>query len=127
MLEGAMKVERFEDLFAWQEARALTRDIYRTTRTTGWTHDFRLAGQMREASVSVMANIAEGFERHSAREFHQFLCIAKASCAEVRSHLYVALDAGLLERGDFERLMRTAESVSRITGALRVAVARVRT
>ena len=87
-------VKRFEDLIAWQKARVLTKGIYRATKTGALAKDFGLAGQTQRAAVSIMANIAEGFERNRPGEFHQYLSTAKASCAEVRSHLYVALDAG---------------------------------
>src|ERR1041384_6988588 len=89
------KVERFEDLIAWQKAR-LTRRVYELTRIGGWAKDFGLSSQIQRASVSIMSNIAEGFERNRHGEFHGFLSPAKASCAEVRSQLYVALDVGYL-------------------------------
>jgi four helix bundle protein len=73
-----------------------------------------------------MANIAESFERSGNREFHQFLVVAKGSCAEVRSHLYLALDTGYLAELEFERLQQTAREVSMILGALRSAVDRRR-
>jgi len=71
-----------------------------------------------------MSNIAEGFERGGRREFHQFLSTAKASCAEVRSQLYVALDIGYLDQSRFNRLLKQAEEVGRIIGGIRAAVAR---
>ncbi len=73
-----------------------------------------------------MSNIAEGYERGKPSEFHQFLCVAKASCAEVRSQLYIALDAGHLEQASFEEFMAQAEEVGRLLGALRVSVERRR-
>jgi four helix bundle protein len=117
-----MKVERFEDLQAWQKARQLTKEIYSVTSQGKFTRDFGLTSQIQRASVSIMANIAEGFERFKRTEFHQFLSIAKASCAEVRSHLYVALDAGYLDEPTFERLQQSATEVSRILGRLRASV-----
>ena len=80
--------------------------------------------QVRRASVSIMANIAEGFERSRPGEFHQFLSTAKGSCGEVRSHLYVALDGGYLRAPQFDQLMAKAEEVGRVTGGLRVYVER---
>jgi four helix bundle protein len=98
------KVERFEDLIAWQKARALTRAIYEVTRNGDFTKDYGLSRQIQRADVSVMSNIAEGFERGARGEFHQFLSTAKASCAELRSQLYVALDAGYLDEASFDAL-----------------------
>ncbi len=81
------KVERFEDLIAWQKARQLAAEIYRVTAQGDFSKDFGLRDQIRRAAVPAMSNIAEGFDRGSRSEFHQFLVIAKASCAEVRSQL----------------------------------------
>lgn len=116
------KIERFEDLIAWQKARILTKEIYVITRTGEFAKDFGLSGQIQKASVSIMSNIAEGFERGGRGEFHQFLSIAKGSAAEVRSQLYVALDVGYLEKVDFQKLMKKAEEVGRVIGGLRASV-----
>ena len=121
------KVTRFEDLIAWQRARALTREVYKATRVPSFREDFGLSGQIQRASVSVMSNIAEGFERNRPAEFHQFLSTANSSCAEVRSDLYVALDVGHLPEPLFNNLMVDAEEVARIVGGLRAAVERNRT
>lgn len=116
------KIERFEDLIAWQKARELTRMIYQVTRREPWSKDFGLSGQIQRAAVSVMSNIAEGFERKRRSEFHQFLSMAKASCAEVRSHLYVALDAGYLPSVQCKQLMDRAEEAAKVLGGLRAVV-----
>jgi four helix bundle protein len=87
-----MKVKNFEDLEIWKDARLLTRGIYQLTRDSKFSKDFALRDQIRRAAVSIMSNIAEGFERGGNQEFIQFLYVAKASCGEVRSQLYVALD-----------------------------------
>lgn len=118
------KIEKFEDLIAWQKARELTRAIYEATRQGAFAKDYGLCGQIQRAAVSIMANIAEGFERGGRGEFHQFLSTAKASCAEVRSQLYVAFDVGYLDKAMFERLMQQAEEVARIVGGLRASVHR---
>ena len=118
------KIQKFEDLIAWQKSRELTRDIYQITREGSFAKDFGLSGQIQRASVSIMSNIAEGFERGGRREFHQFLSTAKASCAEVRSQLYVALDIGYLAQPRFNQLFKQAEEVGRIIGGIRAAVAR---
>jgi four helix bundle protein len=119
-------VERFEDLIAWQRARELTRAIYVLSRDGSLARDFSLADQMKRASVSIMANIAEGFERSRLGEFHQFLSIAKASCGELRSHIYVAYDAGYIDTPTFNRLLQSTEEAGRIIGGLRASVERRR-
>jgi len=116
------KVERFEDLIAWQKARGLTSEIYKFSRQGEFAKDFGLRGQIQRAAVSIMSNIAEGFERNRQSEFHQFLSIAKASCAEVRSQLYVAFDVGYLNKTTFIQLLEIAEEVARIVGGLRSSV-----
>jgi four helix bundle protein len=119
-------IGRFEDLIAWQRARVLTKEIYRVTSVGAFSRDFGLRDQIQRAAVSVMSNIAEGFERGSRNEFHQFLVISKGSCAEVRSQLYVALDAEYLDVVAFDELKDLAEEVGRIVGGLRVFVDRQR-
>src|SRR3989344_2512313 len=101
--------KRFEELLVWQRARELVRAIYK--ETADW-RDRGLQDQIRRAAVSVLSNIAEGFERGSNVELVQFLYIARGSCAEVRAQLYVALDAGYVERSTFNRLTDHAEAVS---------------
>ncbi|MEH2091669.1 MAG: four helix bundle protein [Nostoc sp.] len=118
------KVERFEDLIAWQKARVLTRDIYQVTQQGAFARDFGLSGQIQRAAVSIMSNIAEGFERSYLGEFHQFLSIAKSSCAELRSQLYVALDVGYLDQVKFNQLLNQAEEVGKIIGGLRISVSK---
>ena len=118
------KVEQFEDLIAWQKARELCRQIYQATQEGTFSRDFGLRGQIQRAAASVMSNIAEGFERHGLKEFHQFLSVAKSSCAEVRSQLYVALDAGYLTQEQFDELNSMASEVGRIIGGLRASVER---
>lgn len=118
------KVERFEELIAWQEARALTRAIYEGSDTQSFSKDYGLRDQIRRASVSIMSNIAEGFERGGRPEFHHFLVVAKGSCAEVRSQLYVALDVGYISQPVFDRLEANANEVGRVIGGLRSSVQR---
>jgi four helix bundle protein len=118
------KIRSFQDLIAWQKARVLTARIYNVTSEGSFARDFGLKDQIRRAAVSVMSNIAEGFERGRPSEFHQFLSIAKGSCAELRSQLFVALDAGYLKPAEFEDLLEAAGEVARIVGGLRAAVQR---
>ena len=119
-----MKVGKFEDLIAWQKARELAKSIYLVTRRDVFAKDFGLSGQIQRASVSVMSNIAEGFERGSSADFHRFLVVAKASCAEVRAQLYLALDIGYIDEAEFELLRAQAEEVARLIGGLRASVER---
>src|ERR1700686_2338082 len=121
------RIDRFEDLIAWQKARVLTRDVYLMCLAGKFANDSVLSRQMRSATLSVPSNIAEGFERGSRNEFHQFLSIAKSSCGEVRSDLYVAMDIGYLEEERGLALLQDAEEVGRIIGGLRRAVAQQRT
>jgi four helix bundle protein len=85
-------LRQFEDIEAWQKARELTRAVYDCSKVGLFSRDFGLRDQMRRASVSVMSNIAEGFERGGKGEFVQFLAMAKGSAGEVEAQLYVALD-----------------------------------
>ena len=106
-------VERFEDIKAWQAARELVSAVYRVSGRGKFWKDFGLRDQIQRASVSVMANIAEGFERGSDKEFHRFLYIAKGSAGEVRSHLFVALDLGYVTSDEFDNLRAKAEDVAK--------------
>ena len=119
-------VKRFEDLIAWQKARELTREVYMVTRNGCFAKDYSLSGQIQRAAVSIMANIAEGFERTGRSEFPHFLSTAKASCAEVRSHLYVALDIGYVDQPTFTKLQTLAEEIGRIISGLRTSIHRQR-
>jgi four helix bundle protein len=116
------RIDCFEDLIAWQKARVLTRQVYCLTNEGTLARDFGLRDQMRRSAVSIMANIAEGFERHRLGEFHQFLSVAKSSLAELRSHLYVALDAGYCTETQFQGLMTHAIEVDKIIGGLRASI-----
>lgn len=110
---------RFEEILAWQKGRAITSAVYRATATGEFARDFELRGQIRRASVSIMANIAEGFGRNSDKEFANFLNIAHGSAYEVQSHLYVALDLGYFEQGDFNALYEQLAETARMLYALR--------
>jgi four helix bundle protein len=107
-----MPVKYFEDLEVWKEARALTNKIYKITADSKFSKDFGLRDQIRRASVSVMSNIAEGFERGGNQELIQFLYIAKGSCGEVRAQLYVAKDQGYVGDETFEELFKSAKRLS---------------
>ncbi len=120
------KITSFQDLIAWQKARLPTAKIYRVTSQGSFAKEYGLKDQIRRAAVSVMSNIAEGFERGRPSEFHQFLSIAKGSCAELRSQLFVASEAGYLVVEDFNALMDAAVEVGKIVGGLRAGVQRKR-
>ncbi|PYS97926.1 MAG: four helix bundle protein [Acidobacteria bacterium] len=111
-------IYRFEDLDAWKIARELTRDVYRITQADGFSRDFALKNQIRKASVSVMSNIAEGFERDGNREFCNFLSIGKGSAGEVRSQLYVALDQEYVSRVEFDHIYSKAQESGRVIAGL---------
>ena len=108
----------FEDIEAWQLSRQITRSIYEITGQGVFARDFGLKDQIRKASVSIMSNIAEGFERNGTKEFIQFLATAKGSAGEVRAQLYVALDLGYVEQSVFEDLSGSIIKVSRMLSGL---------
>ena len=108
------KIERFEDIESWKKARELAKDIYDATRVGSFAKDFALKDQMRRASVSILSNIAEGFERGGDKEFIQFLAIAKGSAGELRAQLYVAVDQRYLSNEKFEALSQEAVEISQL-------------
>ncbi len=126
--EKGMKGEKggaarsFEDLYVYQRARELTNGIYQLTRQGAFAQDHGLADQIRRAAVSVMSNIAEGFERGAKTEFIQFLFIAKGSCGEVRAQLRIARDQEYIPANDYDRLhdlaRRTSGMLSRFVAHL---------
>lgn len=111
-------ITQFEDLKSWQKARELNQFVYRASKTAAFGRDFALRDQIRRASISVMSNIAEGFERGGDKEFIQFLSNAKGSCGEVRSQLYAALDEDYIVKTEFEKLRQTCLEVSRLIAGL---------
>jgi four helix bundle protein len=108
------KIERFEDLISWQKARELNVLVYAASRNAVFAKDFSLRDQIRSASISIMSNIAEGFERGGDKEFLQFLSIAKGSCGEVRAQLYAALDEKYLTAEQFKNICDRCIEVSRL-------------
>lgn len=109
---------RFEEIEAWQIARQLTKAIYAVSKQGAFAKDFGLRGQICRAAVSVMSNIAEGFERGGNKEFVQFLSVAKSSAGEVRSQLYVALDVAYIDQRQFDELTGMATQTAQKIGAL---------
>jgi four helix bundle protein len=112
---SASAYKNFEELHVYQMAREMTNRVYAMTRTGGFSKDFGLRDQIRRAAVSVMSNIAEGFERGTRKEFAQFLYIAKGSCAEVRAQLSVALDQDYCSREDYDAM---TDNCRRLCGML---------
>ncbi len=114
-----MKIEKFEDLECWKEARILVNMVYEAINSNEkFKRDYRLCNQVTDAAVSSMSNIAEGFSRHSNREFVQFLFISKGSTAEVQSIFYLALDLAYIGEDIFKEVYSQAEKVSKLNSGL---------
>jgi four helix bundle protein len=112
------KIEKFEDVVAWQKARELTKEIYGQTKIGAFAKDFGLKVQIQRASVSIKSNVAEGFDRGGDKELLQFLSMSKGSCAEVKSHWYAALDQQYLAPTQFTLLYHQAGEVGRVLSGL---------
>lgn len=112
------KFSKFEEIQAWQKANDATLQIYRLTSNGDFSKDFGLRDQIRRASVSIMANIAEGHGRRTNSEFANFLNLARGSAAEVQSHLHIALGLGYVSRPDFDELYQQLTEISRMTLSL---------
>ncbi|KKP68370.1 MAG: Ribosomal protein S23 [Candidatus Moranbacteria bacterium GW2011_GWE1_35_17] len=105
------KIEKFEDIIAWQKSKLLIYNIYKEFRAC---KDYAFRDQIQRASVSIMNNIAEGYERKGNKEFSKFLYISKGSCGEVRSMLYLALDLGYISKDKFELFSQQSLEISRM-------------
>ena len=110
--------KKFEEIEAWQKSRQLTKQIYRISRTEEFARDFGLKDQIRRASVSIMSNIAEGYDRSGTGEFIQFLATAKGSAAEVKCQLYVALDQSYINNSTFVELTALVTEIGNMIGGL---------
>ena len=108
------KIERFEDIQAWQSSRELAKEIYSVTKDGRFARDFGLRDQVRRAAVSIMLNIAEGFARKTNKEFSQFLTVAHGSAAEVQSALYVAIDQDYISQRQFDDLYKMTDQISKM-------------
>ena len=113
-----MKVNSFEELDIYKRSRQLTKDIYGLTKNSRFSKDYGLKDQIQRSAVSVMSNIAEGFERKSNMEFVRFLFIAKGSCAEVRAQLTVALDQEYTNNTVYDKLYSDCKCISAMTSSL---------
>jgi len=112
-----MKIERFEDLIAWQEARKLVNLIYDLTQKNNFK-DFGLANQIQRAAISSMANISEGFGRYTFKDSKQFFTMARGSVSEVQSHLYVILDRKIISTELFKSIYEQAVLVNKLINGL---------
>lgn len=112
-------IQRFEDIQAWQEARKLVKMIYQLTNKDMFSKDYGMKDQIRRASVSVMANIAEGFDCESKVEFARFLGIARRSAVEVQSLLYAALDTEYINQNDFDLHYEQARKAKALIGGFK--------
>jgi len=113
-----MKVERFEDLEIWQDARELCKIVYDITSLTPFNIDFRFRDQIRASAGSIVDNIAEGFDRGGNKEFYQFLSVAKGSCGEVRSQSYRAFDCKYTTEKQLNDLLERTDKISRKISSL---------
>lgn len=111
-------ISRFEELIVWQRARTLTLAIYGASSAGEFARDFALRDQIRRAAISVMSNIAEGFERYSRADFRHFLSIARGSVSEVRCQLHLASELGYLPAADSAELHELCLEISRLLAAL---------
>lgn len=109
------KFEKFEDIIAWQKSKILIVDIYQIFKNN---KDYSFRDQIQRAAVSIMNNIAEGYERKGNKEFVKFLYIAKGSCAEVRSMLYLAVDLNYINKSEFEKLFKQSVEISKMSSSL---------
>jgi len=113
-------IERFEDIAAWKAARELTKQIYSVSKEGQFSRDYGLQDQIQKATTSIMANIAEGFDGGSDREFIRFLGYSMRSASEVQSHLYVALDQRYIDEKEFTALYEKTVTVkSLVRGFIR--------
>ena len=109
-----MKIERFEDIEGWREARVLARMVYGVSDKGRFARDFPLRRQIEDAAASVMANIAEGFDAGSDAEFIRFLGYARRSASEVQSHLYIAYDRGYVTKEEFAPIYQKATQAKKL-------------
>lgn len=108
-----MKINRFEDLEIWQQARNFHKYIFQITERSQFKNDYRFRDQIRASSGSIMDNIAEGFERDGNKEFIQFLSVSKGSCGECRSQCYRAFDDKYISADELSELLNLSEDLSK--------------
>ncbi|MBA7700874.1 hypothetical protein ES703_109599 [subsurface metagenome] len=108
-----MKINKFEEIEAWQKSREIVNSIYKISNKNSFSKDFALRDQIHRAVISIPSNIAEGFSRKSNKEFIQYLFIAKGSAAEIQTQLYLALDQKYITQGEFDKLYEDLEVISK--------------
>lgn len=111
-------IKQFEDLKVWQKARLLNKEVYKISNTSIFSKDFGLRDQIRRSSISIVSNIAEGYERNGNKEFNQFLSVAKASAAELRAQLYVSADLEYISEKEFSQLLSSVLEISKMLSGL---------
>lgn len=112
------KIGKFEDIESWKLAREVTKMVYQCSSTGDFGRDFALRDQIRRSTISIMSNIAEGFERGGDKEFVQFLAVAKGSCGEARAQMYAALDQEYVTSAEFEAIYNKLTETGRLIGGL---------
>lgn len=113
-------IQKFEDIESWKSAREVVKMVYKVSSEAPFSKDFALCNQIRRSAISVVSNIAEGFEREGNKEFINFLSIAKGSCGEVRAQLYIALDQNYLDNKMFSTIYeKLCETSRQIAGFMR--------
>ena len=110
-----MKINEFEDIISWRKSKNLTIEIYELFRNC---KDFSFRDQIQRATISIINNIAEGYERQGNKEFRKFLFIAKGSCGEVRSMLYLALELKYINNKEYDELKRECTEISKLLSGL---------
>lgn len=115
-------IKRFEDIIGWQEARKLVKDVYQITNKGDFSKDFGMRDQIQRAAVSVMTNIAEGFDCDSQAEFARFLGYSRRSAVEIQSLLYAALDIGYINKTTFDTQYQQAEKAKALIGGLKTSL-----
>ncbi len=113
-----MRIEKFEDIESWKLARELTKDIYRITKLNDFSKDYGLQDQIQRASVSIMANISEGFDSNSDKSFINFLNYSYRSASEIQSLLYVVLDQKYISKNEFEFMYEKCKDIKNLIGGL---------
>ncbi len=115
-----MKITQFEEIESWKRARELTKEIYRISSTSVFSKDWALRDQIRRAAISIMSNIAEGFDSGFKTEFSRFLNMSRRSASELQSQLYVVKDQGYIDASEFHKIYKEAEAIRKlITGFIK--------